>query len=531
MSDFDIEGMALPDQQGAGGAGIFDISDADGVNESERLLMKLCRSSFLSLWSYANLHTDQDMRDGKGSAKEFADVLVVFGNDVVIFSDKHVVFQDDKLLEVAWKRWYKRAVDASAAQLHGAKGWVTRFPNRVFQDSKCLRPLSVALPAPEQARFHLVAVTRGSREACARYFGGGSGTLVIKTDVVGADHGDTPFTVGIVSPGKAFVHVLDEFSLEVVMGEMDTARDFIDYLIDREAFLTAGHIVMAAGEEQLVSAYLTNGDEDGRRFLPKGAESTGQEVIVIDDTHYDGLLARPEYIAKREQDAPSYLWDKLIERFIRIGDPALVAPAGHAQSAAETEEGLRIIAGESRFRRRLLVDTLRETIERAALSDGRAVRLFSTKQEPEIAYVFVIAPKLDDEDYAEYRRHRMAVLHAYTTCAKLKHAAGVTFLGLAFDHPNKKYEGASEDFFVVSYPNFTDEIREELERRRLDLGIWSDKAKTRYEPADEYPLFMEQMRTSLNNLEAVGKSHVDKTKRNRAKAAKASRRINRKKRK
>lgn len=64
------------------GSGVFDISDAEGVNESERLLMRLCRKSFLILWAHANLHTDQDMRDGKGSAKEFADVKLVFGHDI-----------------------------------------------------------------------------------------------------------------------------------------------------------------------------------------------------------------------------------------------------------------------------------------------------------------------------------------------------------------------------------------------------------------------------------------------------------------
>jgi hypothetical protein len=123
-------------------AGIFDISDADGVNASERVLMRLCRRSFLSLWSFANLHTDEDMRDGRGSAKEFADVLVVFGNDVIIFSDKHVAFQDDKPLDVAWKRWYRRAVDGSVRQLYGAMNWLKRYPQRIFLDSKCQRPLN-----------------------------------------------------------------------------------------------------------------------------------------------------------------------------------------------------------------------------------------------------------------------------------------------------------------------------------------------------------------------------------------------------
>ena len=100
--------------------GHFDLSSADGVNESERLLMRLCRRSFLSLWAHANLHTAQDMRDGKGSGKEFADVLVVFGDDVIIFSDKHVEFQHSKQLELAWSRWFKRAIADSARQLYGA---------------------------------------------------------------------------------------------------------------------------------------------------------------------------------------------------------------------------------------------------------------------------------------------------------------------------------------------------------------------------------------------------------------------------
>lgn len=123
-------------------AGIFDLSNAEGVNESERLLMRLCRKSFLSLWAHANLHTAQDMRGGKGSAKEFADVLVVFGNDVIIFSDKHIGFQTDRELGTAWPRWFKRAVIESAKQLHGAMNWLKRFPDRVFLDAACSRPLT-----------------------------------------------------------------------------------------------------------------------------------------------------------------------------------------------------------------------------------------------------------------------------------------------------------------------------------------------------------------------------------------------------
>lgn len=92
-------------------------------------------SASLSLWARAKLHTAQDMREGKGRAKELADVLVVFGDDVIIFSDKHIAFQEDKDLTIAWPRWFKRAVTESAKQLHGAMSWLRRWPDRIFLDA------------------------------------------------------------------------------------------------------------------------------------------------------------------------------------------------------------------------------------------------------------------------------------------------------------------------------------------------------------------------------------------------------------
>jgi hypothetical protein len=128
------------------------------------------------------------MREGKGSAKEFADVLVLFGDDVIVFSDKHIEFQQNKDLSVAWPRWFKRAVTESAKQLHGAMNWLLRFPDRIFLEAACTRPLPVALPSADRARYHLVAVTRGSREACTKAFPGSFGTLQINTDIEGRAH-------------------------------------------------------------------------------------------------------------------------------------------------------------------------------------------------------------------------------------------------------------------------------------------------------------------------------------------------------
>jgi hypothetical protein len=455
--------------------GVFDLSSADGVNESERLLMRMCRRSFLSLWAHANLHTAQDMRDGKGSAKEFADVLVVFGDDVIVFSDKHIAFQQDRELGVAWPRWFRRAVHESARQLHGAMSWLRRFPDRIFLDAACTRPLPVALPPVGQARYHLIAVTRGSREACLKAFPGSFGTLQINTDVEGAVHERQPFTVGVLDRSKHFVHVLDEFSLDVVMEEMGTITDFVAYLNARQSFLgESGLRVRAAGEEQLIAAYISNGDDSDHPFLPNGVGPEKPDLVVFDDSHYASLKARPEYAMKCEQDDRSRVWDALLERLIHLGDPRLVF-AEVQQPNHETEQGLRLMAAESRFRRHLLTDSLAEMLNKAVKEPSkRRARVFTTREQSDLVYIFLVTPKGETETDDEYRRHRVAMLHAYCRCAKLRFPHGKTFIGLGLDHPAKKYEMSSEDVIVFTCNEYTAEERAETVRFQKEFGILAD---------------------------------------------------------
>ncbi len=465
--------------------GVFDLSDAEGVNESERLLMQLCRRSFLSLWSYANLHTDEGLHGGSHAPKEFTDVLVVFGDDVILFSDKHIRYDEAADPAVAWGRWRKRAIDKSVKQLYGAVSWLRRYPDRIFLDPQCMRRPPVQLPAPERARYRLVAVTRGSACACARQFPGSLGTHRLNTGVQGIA-GDIPFTVGGPAAGKPFVHVFDELALEIVMNEMDTVADFLRYLQARERFLSNQAMqVIAPGEEQLVSAYLMNMEGDNHYFLSD--RDARPDILVVDETHYKGLLSRPEYQTKKRADIDSYFWDELIERFIETGGPRIVHPDSD-QPPSETEIALRLMAGESRFRRRLLVSALKDLIAVAAQRPGtRRVRLFSTLQEPETCYVLLLAPKRDEESYQEYRAHRAAVLHAYCRCAKLRRPDGVQFIGLAMDHPVKNYPGSSEDLMVWTWTEFTPEVRQELERMRQELGILGERMTQAEAHADEFP--------------------------------------------
>jgi hypothetical protein len=508
---------------------MFDLGESEGVNDSERVLARLCRKSFLRLWAQTNVFNDEGFHAGKGSAKEMCDALVVFGKDVLIFSDKHIHFQHEKTLEIAWPRWYRRAVVESIRQLHGAMNWMRRFPTRAFLDSACTRPLPVSIPTGDDVTFHLIAVTRGTKDAVLRHFGGeGRGTLALDTSVVGNAHEKTPFTIGIPVPNKPFVHVFDEAAIEIVLAELDTAADFVAYLSERKAFLqTAGRQVRAFGEEDLLASYLQNmdADEERHQFLPPGVEASGApDLVLFDNSFFDHLEKNDAYVRKKKADEISYFWDDLVDRFIRIGDPNLHGMP-LVQSNAELEEGLRLLAGETRFRRRILSEAIKGQLQRVGPGQ-RAARLADPGVAGQTVYVFLTVPRLKDESYDDYRKHRIALLHAYTMTAKLIAPLGTVFVGLAFDNPYKDYKGSSEDLFVYMQTEWSEAQLHDLEDKRRDLGLWGDQMQKQDWHGTEFPEPQPQFFPGGPAQSAA--SRKDKTKKRREKMKKASQRKNRK---
>ena len=66
----------------------------DGTTSAERYLKRLCDRSFLSLWSYAGVYRDQLYSPTAKIGKEVCDLLVVFEDHIIIFSDKDCVYPD-----------------------------------------------------------------------------------------------------------------------------------------------------------------------------------------------------------------------------------------------------------------------------------------------------------------------------------------------------------------------------------------------------------------------------------------------------
>jgi hypothetical protein len=421
-------------------------AESEGVTNSERYLTRLARKAFLSLWSYSNLYTDEGRSKDKGDGKELCDLVVVFGNNVLLFSDKHCKFPSHPDIKVSWSRWYRRAIEKSARQLLGAEKFIKAHPTRVFLDKDCQTRLPIDLPDPRIAHYFLVVVTRGSYEVAERFWGrGSSGSLMLDSTIEGNAHYETPFRIGFPLLGRRFVHILDEMTVDVLLEELDTVPDLIVYLECKEAYFCQPAVyVSAAGEEQLLARYMCT-MKDGKHTLPAIPDGTSAVAIIEGDWEFYSVSA--QRAAKKAADAPSYMWDQLIEyqsSFIRAGTATSLP--GLTPTASDHERVVRALADESRLSRRQLAANFRHALAQSE-PGKKFARVVISGDRRDRAYVFLTAPKPADATYEEYREMRNSALLTYCHGVKLKFPWLAEAVGIASEPLTES--ASSQNFLYV----------------------------------------------------------------------------------
>lgn len=386
-----------------------DESDHAGVTPTERVLFTLCRESFLRLWSYANVYRDQGKRND-GDGKELCDVVVVFGDDVILFSDKSCTFPKTGNIDVDWARWYRRSIDASQRQLAGAERWIRNFPSRVFIDRSCSKSLHIPLPPPHRMRVFKIIVATGAAERCRGYFEGGSGSFILKKNM-GGDAGaanqarESPFTVPLQSQDGEVFHIVNEATLSVMLNELDTIADFVSYLTAKEQIVKSRTGITISGEENLVGLFLGAGAK-----LPEAVAiwADGFDSLYLEDGVYSNVLARPDYQNYVSANRISYFWDYLIDSHTRaVLEGTLVD--GSVKTVSANEELLRVLAREPRVKRRLLAEAYLDWIAHAPSGEigSRIADLGG-----DTLYVFQVHPE-SGSDYSDYRKDRQEYLVQY----------------------------------------------------------------------------------------------------------------------
>ena len=448
-------------------------STAAIATDSERYLAKLAKRAFLNFWSYSNPYTDE----GKG--KELCDFMVVFGNDVLIFSDKHCEFPKHQDIAVSWHRWYRSAIKKSADQLIGAASFLERFSTRIYIDSTCKIPLPVPLPSPGARRIHLIAVTRGSAKAAKKFWGNGSSSsLFINTTIKELGDKDHPFMIGRPLYKKRFIHILDELTLDVLLAELDTASDFVNYLAKKEEYLSNADLLVA-GEEELLAAYLSNPLPEYAGFsFPQLPRS--KDLPLIKEGGWNRLHRSHAYRLWKEKLALSYEWDRLIEHqtsHIQRGTAGVL----HKQDADfkdmhAHEIVLRKMAEEGRLARQSIAESYEFLLLKELVNNGenRFFRALVVPSRSKRAYVILVLIRMPDQDYDEYREARRESLTAYCRAIRLRIAGIEEIVGVASDQKSSPI--STQDFVYMEFgKKFSQEEKDKELALLRSLGIWKEK--------------------------------------------------------
>ncbi|MEE3717351.1 SEC-C domain-containing protein [Tumidithrix elongata RA019] len=464
------------------------IYRAEGITESERYLKKLCEHTFLSLWSYSGVYRDQG--NGKaGEGKEVCDLLVVFQDHIIIFSDKDCAFPDTGNLDLDWSRWFRRAILESAEQVWGAERWIKSYPDRLFLDRACKQKFPIELPELTTAQFHRIVVAHGSATRSKQVLRG-SGSLMIDPHVIGSKHYEpqnstiNPFTIGQINPKKGFVHVLDNTSLDIVLQTLDTITDFVEYLTKKESFILSGKLGWAAGEEDLLACYLTkvNQKDEHDFIVPHNVTQ-----LFIDQGHWEKFTQHSQRLAQLEANKVSYAWDALIEVFsthIIAGTQYFASHVG----VSNGEKSIRFLARESRTRRRLLASALLEIIGKRIPPDARYTRIILPSHEGDPYYVFLLLPHPPNVDYENYREVRRRFLEACCRVLKVKYPDALDIMGIATEVGMKSKR--SEDAIYFDARHWTEEDQADALDLQQDLNLFQDLKgyATRIQEYPELPL-------------------------------------------
>lgn len=456
-----------------------NIKKSETFTHSEKLLAGLGDKAFLKLWSFANVYTNKGLKyqengEPKGQGNELCDLLVVFGDHVLIFSDKgEVQYRPHEDVKISWTRWVKSAFLDSAYSTYKAEKWIKEYPERIYLDKECSEKFPIAIPPLDKIKIHRIAVTRGITEYAKEFYKDESGTLLIRPNIIGKQHYENPFIIGTADDKKGYVHFFDELSIERVFEELDTLIDFTDYLSRKEELIESRTLLIAAGEDELLGYYLSSRegfDNFHSPFFPIPKQRT-DEVLAVQPGFYEGHRKTDAYKAIKEMSKISYFWDRCIEL---MGKAAFTGKWYETNGKNYDEEikVLKYMASESRMARSILSDSFMPVSNKPFKQNEflPRVRVLNSPTNPDIIYVWLVMLKsIQQKDYAEYREHRRDAVISYCMACKDAYPQFNTIVGIASDAVNNSI--FSEELVYLHTDDWGEDEYKHAKFLREEVGL------------------------------------------------------------
>jgi hypothetical protein len=391
------------------------------MNISEKIVSDICKNSFLSFWSFPNpIRTDDN--------KELTDILIVNDPYVIIISVKAINIKHSGNREVDIQRWQNKAIEKSYKQIYGAERAILNFHKDILTFDK---KYSIKFPDPDKMKVYRIGISFGRRE-------------------------DFPLPFG--NQGKGFIHFFDQQSFPILLKELDTITDFVDYLDAKEKFFNSGKNAYFKSEEDLLAIYLHR----GRKF-PENIDET-----MIQENIWEKLIQRDEFCDRKIQEKESYIWDGIIEVFFRdMSQEQLLL----TNDFYEVEQALRAMSKESRFNRMSLSKIFLDFIgyyEDIIYYKKPEVESRIVQSKSGVVYVFLL-----DKHRENNREIRSNKLKLRCFAAKNMFKEDKKIVGIATEQYIKG-GGYSFDLYYMYLPEWSEEAIKFFDQMQKDLSYFTN---------------------------------------------------------
>ncbi len=293
------------------------------------------------------------------------------------------------------------------------------------------------------------------------------------------DFNHIPFSIGQDELNKGFVHVFDDFTIQLVLNELDTIGDFVNYLQARKDLLEESKI-FTTGEEELLANYLTNIDEDGEHSFNLPFVENKENTVFLNQGGWVNFISSQEYKNKKQADQISLRWDDIINK---LGDSIPI----DSEEFNDVELVLRKMASESRFERRMLCEQLFHDFGKKAAQYDKLFRLAFTLNHKDRAYILLSLKNPSNLQYDEYRNARANLLTAYCRVSKLKLPQMREVIAMAVDAPNADGNFTLDAaYFDFSEWTKEDDLNAQIKGKKLNL-FDENATKSGRSSGQEYP--------------------------------------------
>lgn len=288
--------------------------------------------------------------------------------------------------------------------------------------------------------------------------------------IEGDEHFNTPFKIGQINPHKGYIHVFDELTLDVILRELDTIVDFLNYLNEKEKAISNNIIASAAGEEDLLGYYSMINDNKGNGIIDFPSNEMKEKFgsITIGEGAWDLYSKSEQYKVFKTYTKDSYLWDNLIEHFSKhLVDGSAVSLINN-ENIINHENAIRFLANTSRFERSSLARSFLEKIKDVP-KNRRSARIAFLPTKADTCYIFLIEPRLETENYQDYRKLRLQLLYSYIIVSKFKYPEKKLFCAIGTE--NIHSEKRSEDLLCTVIDKLEDDEVQEAKRLITEENI------------------------------------------------------------